>query len=91
VQEFEEMWNFLKSKDVGNGGDSEKVIREEFAKLDANKDGYISKEEMFTLLSTLSFAQATQEAAKKCVEDLDVDGDGRISFPEFLLAWKFRN
>jgi Ca2+-binding EF-hand superfamily protein len=45
---------------------------------------------MLTLLTTLSFAQATEEAAKKCVEDLDADGDGRISFPEFLLAWKFK-
>ncbi len=22
--------------------------------------------------------------------DMDADGDGRVSFPEFLLAWKFK-
>jgi Ca2+-binding EF-hand superfamily protein len=39
--EFKEMWNFLKSEATGAANDSEKIIRDEFEKLDKNKDGYI--------------------------------------------------
>ena len=31
------------------------------------------------------------EEAKKCVAELDVDEDGRVSYPEFLLVWKYKN
>merc|ERR1711874_17246 len=28
------------------------------------------------------------EEARKCIAELDVDKDGRVSYPEFLLVWK---
>ena len=28
--------------------------------------------------------------AEKCVADLDVDKDGKVSYPEFLLVWRYR-
>ena len=28
--------------------------------------------------------------AEKCVAELDVDKDGRVSYPEFLLVWRYR-
>ena len=31
-----------------------------------------------------------EEEAKKCLDDIDIDGDGRVSYPEFLLVWKFK-
>ena len=31
-----------------------------------------------------------EEEAKKCLADIDVDGDGKVSYPEFLLVWKFK-
>lgn len=31
-----------------------------------------------------------EEEAKKCLDDIDVDGDGKVSYPEFLLVWKFK-
>ncbi len=31
-----------------------------------------------------------KDEALKCIEELDVDGDGKVSFPEFLLSWKFK-
>jgi len=35
------------------------------------------------------FVQDKVVEAKKCIEELDVDNDGQVSYPEFLLAWKF--
>ena len=33
----------------------------------------------------------TQAAeAARCVADLDVDKDGKVSYPEFLLVWRYR-
>ena len=26
----------------------------------------------------------------KCLEDIDVNGDGKVSYPEFLMVWKFK-
>jgi hypothetical protein len=37
---------------------------------------------------TLLFQMAE---AEKCVDELDVDRDGRVSYPEFLMVWKYKN
>ena len=29
-----------------------------------------------------------EEEAQKCLDDMDLDGDGKVSFIEFLLKWK---
>ena len=31
------------------------------------------------------------EEARKCIAELDVDKDGRVSYPEFLLVWKYKS
>ena len=28
--------------------------------------------------------------AKKCIAELDVDQDGQVSYPEFMLVWKYK-
>ena len=38
-----------------------------------------------------SFVQDKMEEARKCIKELDVDQDGRVSYPEFLLIWRFRD
>ncbi len=38
-----------------------------------------------------SFVQDKMEEAKKCIKELDVDCDGKVSYPEFLLIWRFRD
>ena len=58
---------------------------------DKDRSGYISKEEMFAAIGNCShLGGSMEEEAKKCLDDIDVDGDGRISYPEFLLVWKFK-
>ena len=38
-----------------------------------------------------SVGQDKMEEARKCIKELDGDQDGRVSYPEFLLIWRFRD
>ncbi|VDL72124.1 unnamed protein product [Nippostrongylus brasiliensis] len=62
-------------------------LREQFDLFDKDKDGYIEKAEMTECIKELSL---THSYPKSVIEGLfkeaDVDGDGRISFEEFVLA-----
>ena len=95
-QEFQNLWEKLKSlgSQESDGGadwtEDERVIREEFDKLDLDGSGFISKSEMMKTISGCEFLADTEAEAKKCLDDIDVDGDGMISYPEFLMVWKFK-
>ena len=87
------MWEKLKCLGSDDGDDwteDEKVIREEFDKLDLDGSGFISKSEMMKTISGCEFLGDREAEAKKCLDDIDVDGDGKISYPEFLMVWKFK-
>jgi len=67
-------------------------IRKEFERFDLDKNGFITKTEMLEVIETSAgFVQDKVVEAKKCIEELDVDKDGQVSYPEFLLVWKFRD
>ena len=84
------MWEQLKN--FGSHlSEEEELIRQEFDKLDTDKSGYISKSEMLASISNCEHLGGDKEAeAKKCLDDIDVNGDGKISYPEFLMVWKFK-
>merc|ERR1712121_285308 len=85
--EFSKLWAALKGE-----GEEELEIRKEFVKLDADSSGFITKEEMMSIISECDhFAGDKMEEAKRCVAELDVDQDGIVSYPEFLLVWKYKN
>ncbi len=29
-----------------------------------------------------------EEEASKCIKEMDLDGDGKVSFAEFMLKWR---
>merc|ERR1712063_117380 len=80
--EFAQLWQALH-------GDDEGKIRAEFAKLDTDKSGYITKDEMVTVISS-EFQGDKMEEAKKAIDKLDVDKDGKVSYPEFILVMKYK-
>ena len=43
---------------------------------------------LFTYFSIIRDLQ--MEEAKKCIAELDVDQDGKVSYPEFILVWKYK-
>ena len=58
----------------------------------ADQNGFISKEEMLKVITKCNHLSGDSEKeALKCLKEIDVDGDGKVSFPEFLLTWKFKN
>jgi len=59
----------------------EKVLRDEFAKLDDNGDGYISRFELKKAAEKLGKSNA---AVLATLERGDLDSDGVISFEEFV-------
>merc|ERR1711953_1576032 len=80
--EFAQLWTALHGAEEGK-------MREEFAKLDTDKSGYITKDEMVTVISS-EFQGDKMEEAKKAIDKLDVDKDGKVSYPEFILVMKYK-
>jgi len=87
-QEFTRLWSIIRGPLEGEAG-----VRKEFERLDLDSSGYITKDELLSVLSEsgnfLGDPLLVKEASGT-LEALDVDQDGRVSYPEFLLAWKFR-
>jgi len=84
--EFSKLWSAIRGE-----GEEEKVIRKEFKKLDTDASGFITKEEMLAVIANCEhFTGDKMEEATKCVDELDVDRDGKVSYPEFLLVWKYK-
>jgi len=84
--EFAKLWAAIRG-----GGEEEKEIRAEFLKLDTDNSGNITKEEMLAVLVNCEhFGGDKMEEAKKCIDELDVDKDGCVSYPEFLLVWRYK-
>merc|ERR1712012_673809 len=81
-EEFAQLWTALPGAEEGK-------MRDEFAKLDTDKSGYITKDEMVTVISS-EFQGDKMEEAKKAIDKLDVDKDGKVSYPEFILVMKYK-
>ena len=62
------------------------ALKEEFDKLDVNKDGEISKEELIKCLEVNYPYQEAVERANKIFNEIDFNNDGSINFSEFLTA-----
>ena len=51
----------------------------------------VSAEMLEVIETSAGFVQDKMAEAKKCLDEMDVDKDGQVSFPEFLLVWKSRD
>ena len=64
-------------------------FREKFSKLDIDNSGYITKEEMLEVVAS-GVSGIKADDAKAAIDQLDVDKDGKVSYPEFILAMKYK-
>ncbi|KAF2894022.1 hypothetical protein ILUMI_12154, partial [Ignelater luminosus] len=58
-----------------------------FKKFNTSKDGYLSLTELKWMMEELGAPQ-THLALKGMIAEVDEDGDGRLSFREFLLVYR---
>jgi calcium-dependent protein kinase len=63
-----------------------KALKEEFDKVDVNKDGEISKEELIKCLEISYPYQEAVQRANKIFKEIDFNNDGSINFSEFLTV-----
>ena len=66
--------------------DYESNIRAAFDMLDADRNGYITRDEISNALRSSS--RLTEEEIDSIIDDVDVNGDGHIDYPEFLAMIK---
>ena len=67
-----------------HGHIEERRIAEAFDRMDSDDSGYISKQNLRELLGK----DYPKEYVDALVADADTDGDGRISYPEFLALFR---
>ncbi|XP_056633128.1 EF-hand domain-containing protein D2 homolog isoform X1 [Diorhabda carinulata] len=58
-----------------------------FKKFNTNKDGYLSIDELKRMMEVLGAPQ-THLGLKAMIKEVDEDGDGRLSFHEFMLVFR---
>ncbi|GMH27949.1 hypothetical protein Nepgr_029792 [Nepenthes gracilis] len=64
--------------------DEEEDTRDAFNVFDQNGDGFITVEELGSVLQSFGMKQGrTIEDCKKMINKVDVDGDGKVSYQEF--------
>ncbi|CAM8979443.1 unnamed protein product [Rhodiola kirilowii] len=81
IDEFGELYQSLMDEREEEG---EEDVREAFNVFDQNGDGFISVEELRSVLGSLGLKQGRSvEDCKKMIAKVDADGDGRVDFDEF--------
>ncbi|KAL3517893.1 hypothetical protein ACH5RR_020482 [Cinchona calisaya] len=69
--------------------DEEEDMREAFNVFDQNGDGFITVEELRSVLSSLGLKQGrTLDDCKLMIKKVDVDGDGMVNYREFRQMMK---
>ncbi|CAB4061706.1 unnamed protein product [Lepeophtheirus salmonis] len=70
-EEFKTLWDCLTSPE-----EISSEIRDEFSRLDEDSDGFITTEEMMSVVNKFSHVLGDRkEIAEKCLKDIDINGD----------------
>jgi len=62
----------------------DEIIRDQFDRIDGNRDGYITQNELAKLFQ----GQVSDELIKQMIQEVDKDDDGKIGYDEFASAMK---
>lgn len=84
INEFGELY-----RSIMDDKDEEEDMKEAFNVFDQNGDGFITEEELSTVLSSLGlkYGKAIDEC-KRMISNVDSDGDGMVNFIEFKRMMK---
>ncbi|KAG0720054.1 Ninein-like protein [Chionoecetes opilio] len=67
-----------------SGDNEEEYLRATWQRLGVGHDGYLSLEELASVCHAIGMDKVANEVLEQLFSRLDVDGDGRISFEEFV-------
>lgn len=67
-----------------SGDNEEEYLRATWQRLGVGHDGYLSLDELATVCHAIGMEKVANEVLEQLFSRLDVDGDGRISFEEFV-------
>uniref|UniRef100_A0A3Q7IWR4 EF-hand domain-containing protein n=2 Tax=Solanum lycopersicum TaxID=4081 RepID=A0A3Q7IWR4_SOLLC len=82
--DFDEFSALFKMIFMDDDEDEDEDMQEAFNVFDQNGDGFITVDELKSVLGSLGLKQGGNvEDCKKMINNVDVDGDGRIDFMEF--------
>ena len=80
--DFEEFIGLMRLRMDERQRDPEEDLRDAFNMFDADRSGYIDRDEVRLLMKKLA-QTLTEEEIDAIMEEVDTDGDGEISFEEF--------
>ncbi|CAJ1933331.1 unnamed protein product [Sphenostylis stenocarpa] len=84
ITEFGELYELIMEE-----RNEEEDMREAFNVFDQNRDGFITVEELRTVLGSLGLHQGgSMEECRKMIVKVDVDGDGMVNYKEFQQMMK---
>nr|XP_043637022.1 calmodulin-like protein 3 [Erigeron canadensis] len=84
MEEFERLYEMIMEE-----RDEEEDIKEAFNVFDKNGDGFITVDELRSVLTSLGLRQGrTIEDCQLMVKKVDVDGDGMVNYAEFRQMMK---
>lgn len=84
MEEFGELYESIMEE-----RDEEEDMLEAFNVFDQNRDGFISVDELRTVLASLGLHQGRSlEECRKMIVKVDIDGDGMVNFKEFRQMMK---
>lgn len=85
---FDEFLNCVKHVERSDPkAKKEAKLRRAFKQMDLDDDGLLSEKELLDGLRHAGY-NISREQAKKLVKDLDKDGNGKISFEEFICMFQ---
>jgi len=80
--DFEEFISLMRLRMDERQRDPEEDLRDAFNMFDADRSGYIDRDEVRALMKKLA-QTLTEDEIDAIMEEVDTDGDGEISFQEF--------
>lgn len=87
--EFQALYSLIMQREDEDDQSDEEDMKEAFNVFDKNGDGFISVDELRSVLGSLGLNQGRNlEDCKLMIMKVDVDGDGMVSFKEFKKMMK---
>ena len=83
--DFDEFLNLIRLSMGEDGGNAEEHLRDVFDLFDVDGSGYIDRDDMRLLMKRLA-QDLTDGEITSIMEEVDTDGDGKISFEEFAAV-----